>query len=92
MGYAANLFYHTHVKKSIHTAHQKEVQALLRSMRMRAGLRQSELAERLGCPQSFVSKYENGERRLDILELRQVCEAMGTSLLRFVQELEQRLT
>jgi transcriptional regulator with XRE-family HTH domain len=42
-------------------------------------------------PQSVVSKYESGERRLDILELRQVCEATGITLTDFVARLERSL-
>ena len=66
-------------------------QALLREIRSEAGLRQSELAEKLGQPQSFVSKYESGERRLDILELREVCKALGISLQNFIHRLEDVL-
>lgn len=65
--------------------------ALLRQMRLDAGLRQQDLANRLGKPQSFVSKFETGERRLDILELREVCAACDTSLSEFVQRLERQL-
>ena len=48
-----------------------------------------ELASRLGVPQSFVSKYESGERRLDVLELRLVCQAVGVTLQEFVRRLEK---
>jgi len=65
--------------------------ALLRQIRLDAKLRQVDLAERLGQPQSFVSKYESGERRLDILELRSVCKVVGISLEDFVAKLEERL-
>lgn len=61
---------------------------LLRQVRIDAGLRQVDLAKRLRQPQSFVSKYESGERRLDLLELRQVCTAAGTSLEEFVKRFE----
>jgi transcriptional regulator with XRE-family HTH domain len=65
--------------------------ALLKEFRLEKGIRQVELAEKLGVPQSFVSKYESGDRRLDTLELRQVCNAIGISLQEFIQELENRL-
>jgi transcriptional regulator with XRE-family HTH domain len=65
--------------------------ALLRQIRLDAKLRQVDLAKQLGQPQSFVSKYESGERRLDILELRSLCKAVGTTLEQFVTKLEQRL-
>jgi len=61
---------------------------LLRQVRTEAGLRQVDLAKKLRQPQSFVSKYESGERRLDLLELRQVCEALGISLSDFVRRFE----
>lgn len=64
--------------------------ALLRELRRSTGLRQSELAERLGRPQSFVSKYESGERRLDLVELKAICAALGTTLTRFVEQFENR--
>jgi transcriptional regulator with XRE-family HTH domain len=81
----------TPMKKSIHSPEQKEMQTLLRGLRLDAGLSQSEMAARLGVPQSFVSKYESGERRLDILEVRQVCIALGVDLADFVRELETHL-
>jgi len=76
------------MRKSIHTASQERLQALLRELRSEAGLRQVDLAERLGTPQSFVSKYELGERRLDFLELRCVCRALGISMAEFVIRFE----
>jgi len=42
------------------------------------------VAAALGVPQSFVSKYESGERRLDLIELQQVCQALDVDLLDFV--------
>lgn len=63
----------------------------LRRARLEAGLSQAELARRLRRPQSFVSKYESGERRLDVLELREVCLALGQSLSTFVRRLEGSL-
>jgi transcriptional regulator with XRE-family HTH domain len=58
---------------------------------MEAGLRRADLARVLRMPQSVVSKYESGERRLDILELRQVCDAVGLTLKDFVARLEGEL-
>lgn len=70
---------------------QERLQALLRTIRREAGLRQSDLATKLGRPQSFVSKYESGERHLDIFELRQVCLGLGLSLEEFVRTFERSL-
>lgn len=44
---------------------------------MSAGLTQAQVAQRLKRPQSFVSKYENGERQLDVIEFVAVCKALG---------------
>ncbi len=77
--------------KFIHTAEQKKLLRILRQIRKGKGLRQAELAARLGKPQSFVSNYERGERRLDILELRQICKTVGITLTEFVQRFEASL-
>lgn len=77
--------------KDLFSDDHKALQTLLRKFRKKAGLRQKDVAERLGKPQSFVSKYESGERRLDILELRAVCRALDVSLPYFVQRLEEEL-
>jgi transcriptional regulator with XRE-family HTH domain len=70
---------------------RKKVQAILRQARLEAGLRQIDLAKLLLQPQSFVSKYESGERRLDLLELRQVCQAVGMSLPELIRRFEDDL-
>ena len=62
---------------------------LLRQVRIDANLRQSDLADLFGQPQSFVSKYESGERRLDILELRELCEHVGIAPQEFFDRLEE---
>ncbi|WP_339687962.1 helix-turn-helix transcriptional regulator [Gimesia maris] len=76
------------MKKNLYTQRQSILLDLLRKTRKGAGLRQDDVAERLGRPQSFVSKYESGERRLDILELYDVCEALGLVLSDFVEKLQ----
>jgi transcriptional regulator with XRE-family HTH domain len=72
------------------TPHE-QLLSLLRLVRTEAGLTQADVAQRLKQPQSFVSKYESGERRLDILELREVCHAIGVPLPEFVDRLDQAL-
>lgn len=64
---------------------------LLKEIRDEAGLRQQDVAIRLGQPQSLVSRYESGGRRLDVVELRQVCEACGISFAEFARRFERRL-
>ena len=70
----------------------RAVQALLREIRLDAGVTQQELAARLGIPQSFISKYEAGTRRLDICELRRVLAALEVSLEDFLRRLDARLS
>lgn len=68
------------------------VQEILKQLRLEAQLTQIELAQRLGKPQSYVSKYESGERRLDIIELREVCIEAGATLVEFSQRLEEMIS
>ncbi len=53
------------------------LQKKLVEARQSKGLTQTEIAARLGKPQSFVSKYESGERRLDVVEFLEVCQALS---------------
>src|SRR4051812_28263311 len=64
---------------------------LLVDERLAAGLTQEDVAAKLKRPQSFVSKYESGERRLDVVEFLEVCEALGIAGPR-VLELSCRLS
>lgn len=70
-------------------AERKRLRQLLREARIVAGLRQADVAAQLGEPQSYVSKYESGERRLDIVELWAILDALGVSLADFARVLEQ---
>lgn len=79
------------MEKSLHTDEYAVVVSLLREIRKTAGVTQVDLAKTLGQSQSFVSKYENGDTRLDVLQLRIVCQTLGTSLADFVVQLEKRL-
>jgi len=62
---------------------------LLREIRKEAGLSQVAVAERIGRPQSFVSKYESGLRRLDIVDVFEICAACGVTLSRLGARLER---
>jgi transcriptional regulator with XRE-family HTH domain len=77
--------------KSIHSAPYRVFLKVLREARRRADLTQIDLASRIGETQSFVSKCERGERRLDAIELRAFCAAFGITLKEFVGRLERRL-
>lgn len=60
--------------------------SVLRQVRLDADLTQAVLAERLGQTQSYVSKYESGEQRLDLVEIEAICKAVGISLAEFVDK------
>lgn len=54
----------------------ERLRTILREAREGAGLRQVDVATRLSVPQSFVSKYESGERSLDFVEVFRICIAL----------------
>jgi transcriptional regulator with XRE-family HTH domain len=74
------------MEKAIHSAAQDALTRLLREHRVQAGLRQVDVATRMGVPQSFVSKYESGERRLDWFEIDQICIAIGIDSIELMKE------
>lgn len=79
------------MKKALHSPDYAVFLRLLRETREAAGLTQVQLAERLGQTQSFVSKCERGERRLDIAEVGAFCEALGVSFSSFVTRFTESL-
>jgi transcriptional regulator with XRE-family HTH domain len=62
--------------------------ALLRQIREEAGFNQTALAQKLGKPQTFVSKSELGERRIDFLETLDFCTACGVSASQLIERLQ----
>ena len=64
----------------------------LRDTRKKAGVTQERLAELLGETQTFVSKCERGERRLDIVEVRAFCTSLGVPFSSFVAQFDKLLT
>ncbi len=79
------------MQKSIHSPQYRTFLRLLREARERAGLTQEELARLLGETQSFVSKCERGERRLDMTEVRAFCRAIGISFRGFAAHLDAEI-
>ena len=79
------------MEKSVFTREYAVFLKLLRETRLAANITQVELAQKLGQSQSFVSKCERGERRLDVIQVRSICRILETTLPEFVAELEKRL-
>lgn len=73
--------------KSIHSKRYGQFLDLLIGARKEADLTQVEVASRLGRPQSFVSKYENGERRLDVVEFLDVAKAIDCDAIKLMRKL-----
>jgi len=80
------------MEKSIHSARYALFLKVLREARERAGLTQVQLARKIRETQTFVSKCEQGERRIDVIELRTFCQAFGLSLKQFVGALERAIS
>jgi transcriptional regulator with XRE-family HTH domain len=79
------------MQKSVFTGEYGVFLQVLREVRQARGVTQADLAARLGETQSWVSKCERGEHRLDIVELRTICRALGVSLVEVAQRLEDAL-
>ena len=75
------------MSKSIHSPQHTKLRELLVAARKKAGLTQQDVANQLGRPQSFVAKYEGGERRLDVVEFLQVAAVLGADPARIVRAL-----
>jgi DNA-binding XRE family transcriptional regulator len=63
---------------------------LLRQAREEAGVLQADLARKLGRKQGFVSKYELGDRRLDVLDVADICDALGISFTEFAKRFDEK--
>jgi transcriptional regulator with XRE-family HTH domain len=68
---------------------KKALLGLLRQAREEAGVLQVDLARKLGKKQGFVSKYELGDRRLDLLDLAEICDALGISFVEFAKRFDE---
>ena len=74
--------------KSLHSKAYKRLTELLVRARHNAGLTQQQVADKLGKPQSFVAKYEKGERRLDLIEFIDICRAIGANPTEIIERLQ----
>jgi len=75
----------------VETEHYKIVGACLAAARRRANVTQQELAGRLGKPQSFVSEYERGQRRVDVVELLVISRALDADPLGTFAEIAESI-
>ena len=76
------------MQKSLRTPRQILLQSLLVEARKAKGLTQAELADALGKPQSFVAKYENGERRIDVVEFVDITAVLAISTSDLLAKIE----
>jgi transcriptional regulator with XRE-family HTH domain len=79
------------IKKTIHAKEYHIVIAMLRELREHKQLTQTGLADKIGSDQTFISKIEIGERRLDIIELKYICEALDIDLVEFIKLVELKI-
>jgi transcriptional regulator with XRE-family HTH domain len=77
------------VNKSLISREYKIFLQLLYQARVGSHFNQSELAKHLKVPQSYISKIESGERRVDIVELSRICKVLGISLSDFARKFEK---
>lgn len=74
---------------SLHTPRHLRFQQMLADARKEKGLTQTYVASTLGKPQSFVAKYEGGERRLDVIEFLDIADVLGIEPGTFLAALAQ---
>lgn len=65
---------------------------VLKRMRVESAMTQAQCSAALGRPQSFMSDVERGVRRLDMVQLRDLCQVLGSDLISFTKSFEQALT
>lgn len=70
--------------KSLNNPKQIIFQDMIREARLNAGFTQAKLAQILGKPQSYIAKYETSERRLDVIELLDILDAIGGDAAKFI--------
>jgi len=76
--------------KSLRSPAHVRLLELLVAARVKAGLTQQQLADRLGKPQSFISKYEGGERRIDVIEFIAIADALDMDASRAIRDVRSK--
>ena len=79
------------MRDTLRSPQQEQLRALLRRLRRESGLTQAEVAACLGKPQSFVAKYEKGERKLSVVEFIYVARALGASPSVVITQLDKAI-
>jgi transcriptional regulator with XRE-family HTH domain len=79
------------IRRSLHSDEYKTFLRILKSVREDAGVTQVELATRLKQTQTFISKCERGQRRIDVIEMRQICKALKLDFGSFIKKLDAAL-
>jgi transcriptional regulator with XRE-family HTH domain len=74
------------MQKSLKSAEYARLVQTLVAVRKGAGIRQQALAKKLGRPQSFVAKYEGGERRIDVVEFTTIARALGVDPIKLFRD------
>ena len=77
--------------KSVFTTSYRIFLELLKQTRQGKNITQVQLAHKLKKPQSYISKYESGERRLDVIETREILKKMDVPFVDFFRRLESLL-
>jgi transcriptional regulator with XRE-family HTH domain len=80
------------MSKTIYRPEHAVLLSLLKKHRKAAGLTQVQCSKALDRPQSFMSDVESGTRRLDIVQLRDLCEVLGIGLQELIAEFEKSLS
>lgn len=70
--------------KTIHSDKNKKLIETIKKIRNEKGFTQLDIANKLSKPQSYISKIESGERRIDLIELETICHLLGIDLLDFI--------
>ena len=79
------------MKKSLYKKENEIFVQTFTEFRNKSGLLQTDLARKLNVPQSFISKIETGQRRLDVIELREICKHLNTNIIDFCKAFERKI-
>lgn len=75
---------------SVHSSKYGRFLKLMIGARLKAGFTQQQLARKLNKPQSYISKYESGERRLDLIEFLEIANHLKIDQCQFIKEISRR--